>query len=243
MERELGVKADLIQQSGDWNVTNALNRGKNGAGYFYPNAKASIEAYRTGLNLFFQSSGLKDYIAAEEVVTGDISLQQGFFDRFRIEPPIFLSKNSAQTREFSLTAYQEALRQFQSLQIAGIDVGYSSYLKGALIAIRVEDAFLKETIEKLSDIVNFPTDSDDNDRENPPNTVNDRPGETMVGLNYDRIRKEMEDAKAYLEAKSQEREILEMALKDPTSPIDLSFTPEEIKRLEFLKRLKKEGRI
>lgn len=239
--RELENRAEEIEHAGDWITTNALNRGKNGVGKFYPSDKARIDAYRTGLNLFFQSNDLKDYIVAEEVVTGDISLQQGFFDRFRIPSSIFPSKEGEYTRQMYFDNYQRNLKQIQGLQNAGVDVGYSSYLRGALIAIRVQSAVMKESVEKLSNIVNSPTVPEDNYQED-SHTEENNP-QQMLRINFDKLREDIKDAENRLQSMIQEKAILEMALKDPASHIDLSFSPEEIKRLHLLKKLRREGKI
>lgn len=242
-EMEIHNKVEQIEMSGDWIEKHALDMGKRGVTSFCPSGDRRVEAYRTGLDLFFQKNGWKDYIVAEEVVTGDVSLQQGFFDRFRIEYPIFLSKEEESVRQMNLTNYQKNLEQFRNLQNAGIEVGYISYLRGALIAMRVRDAALRKTVGDLLAIVNSPTVSEDIDGEDSLNMENDKPGEIMYRLNYDRIREDIKNAENYLQSMAQEKAILGMAMKDPSCPIDLSFSPEEIKRLEFLKRLRREGRI
>lgn len=242
---EIQNRAKQIEKSGDWMATLALNRGKKGVTDFYPPDDRRIEAYRTGLNLFFQKSGWDNHFVAEEVVTGDIALQQGFFNRFRIRFPISLvpiSKEEEANRQIDIDSYQRTLRQYRNFNNKGIDIGYSSYLRGALIAIRVQRTTIRESIETFSKIVNSPATPEDTDQEVVSDAQDENP-EEMLRINYDGLRKRMADYEDYLKLLTREKEILEMALKDPTYPIDLSFSPEEIKRLEFLKKLRREGKI
>lgn len=245
-EIDLPREAEQIEKSEDRLRKYALERGKDGVTNFYPD-DSLIGAYRTGLNLVFQKNGWGDLIAAEEVVTGDISLQQGFFNRLSIPPPpMFTSEDaeSARQRQQQLDNYRKTLRQFKAIHNAGIEIGYRSYLRGSLIAIRALGAVTKEHMEIFSGILNPPTAPKDSEQEEMFDLKDNEPQE-MLRVNFDVVRAKIRIAEDYLQSLARERESLERCLKDPTYPYPEipSFSPREIGRLELLRRLRQQRKI
>src|SRR3989338_6237394 len=137
----LEAKANEILGTGDYSLIYALKSGLGGI----PNQRPSsgtIEAYRTGLNLYFRHLGIGDLVSAEQITQPDnATLQEGFFKAF----DTFRIKGTGHSyAEFFWSKYQRTLDQYANLHKLGIieERAYMDFIQGSLIALDVWEARL-----------------------------------------------------------------------------------------------------
>lgn len=136
-------------------------QGVDGFGRLYPKEERLRSVYIIGLNVFFGRRGFREFIRAEDVVTGDTYFQMGFFDRLNINmlheifPQLKKEDDIAE-----LEVYQNNLHQMEKLSVKSpeIEKEYISYTKGALTAIEVWEKYINK-IKNGS--IGFPVDIPD----------------------------------------------------------------------------------
>ena len=153
---DLVQKANEIMASGTDLQRQILDNGANG-NELHPSSDA-LEAYRIGLDLFFSRTGIDAYISASEIVQGNQSLLQGFFNGYNLAGSIGDDNYTDMKAK-----YDKILTQFRCLATTGgLSEGeYSSFLFGSLIAMRAysecyqqvwDTEFGKKALEEIENV-------------------------------------------------------------------------------------------
>tara|TARA_Y100000310_G_scaffold94955_1_gene92774 strand:+ start:11642 stop:12253 length:612 start_codon:yes stop_codon:yes gene_type:complete len=78
----LEEEASEIGIAGDSVLVQAVQRGRESYRPFKPQTEAEAKGYKLGLDLFLGDNGIKDLVAVDQIVSGDMNFQKGFFEKF-----------------------------------------------------------------------------------------------------------------------------------------------------------------
>lgn len=221
MKEQLEAKAQVIWGTKDGEQIEALEKGKLGHGRYFPPAN-QLEAYKVGLDLYFNSLNLEEFSAEEVVQKEDWLLKEGFFDRFQV-PMLYKESNDPE----ELAIYKKSRNKYQG----GLKVWdkckehktineeqYSSYIKGSLVALKVWELMIKNTIQKK---ISYGLSE--------KGVVEKRERKAIAFLSYSDLLKDIQLEREELLEKIGEKKV--------------KFTPQELNSLNFIKYLIEKGKM